>query len=531
MTSAPSAKAPARGSGVALLARSLLDDPELEIRQLLRLAYGDPLRLDPLSTLAAESPTPPASSTGPRGWFHEARGREEYPAMGVAPPRKVRLLAAASACAAFAGGAATTPERVSASVVREGFSDAGRAITGAVDADAVVLPDGRLRMYYAIGSGLSGHVTSSISADGRRWTHERTKLPRCVAPDVVRLPDGRFRMYFTSADDPGFGPGQERSIKSAISDDGIDWTIEPGYRLTPDAFPSLVPGGRTQYRVTHSGVVQLPDGTWLMLAEYSIEKGFDPRGVSSKDKTELIVWATSADGLTFEARGIAVDSRRKSTFDGFVGSPDPVIWSDGSVRAFFWSPGPRSTRNQPRYTGLLSTTFTGRGWTKPKSARTSAPFPKAFAGGDGGSDPTSAIFGGRALLFWGRGGEDTGPSHEALDYSVLTSTKRRLTVRRAGGQGTITSGIAGGTAPRADGSTGMTCGSRGCSAKVFAATRLWLYAKPARGYRFAGWSGCNMRRPADYPKPLADIELCWVNVKRNTRVTARFARAAPSFRP
>ena len=73
-------------------------------------------------------------------------------------------------------------------------------------------------------------------------------------------------MYSTSAEDPGFPPGQGRSIKSAISDNGIDWTIEPGFRLTPDAFPSLVPCGRIQCLVTHPRVVRLEDGIWLMLA-------------------------------------------------------------------------------------------------------------------------------------------------------------------------------------------------------------------------------------------------------------------------
>ena len=178
--------------------------------------------------------------------------------------------------------------------------------------------------------------------------------------------------------------------------------------------------------------------------------------------------------------------------------------------------------NQSRYNGILSTTFTGRGWTTPVPVRTSAPFPGAFAGGDGGSDPTSAIFKGRTLLFHGHGGADTGVSHEVLDYSVMTSKVHRVTVR-LGGRGTISSGMAlGASAPRADGSTGMTCGPSSCSATVFAGTRMWLYARPAPGHRFAGWSGCNTKRPADYPRPLPDVKLCWVKVKTNTSVTARF---------
>ena len=266
--------------------------------------------------------------------------------------RLVRILVALSAYAVFAGGAlaigqsstAARPAR-GASLAHEGFRDAGRAITDAVDADAVVLSDGRLRMYYGVGGrgSDSWRIASSISTDGRHWARESTNLRgrRWGPADVVRLPDGRFRMYYTPSDDPGLPPGQQRSVRSAISDDGINWTAEEGYRLNPAAFPRLIPPQGVQYQVSHPGVVQLRDGTWLMLAAFSIERGFDRRGFSSNDTTELIVWATSPDGLTFTARGIAVDSRNKATFDGYASSPDPVIWPDGTVRAFFWSPGPQ----------------------------------------------------------------------------------------------------------------------------------------------------------------------------------------------
>ena len=456
--------------------------------------------------------------------------------------RLVRILVAASACAVFAGGALAMGEGSTAAraangggLAREGFRDAGPAITDAVDPDAVVLPDGRLRMYYGVGVGGSDswRITSSISTDGQHWTPESTNLRgRSWGPaDVVRLPDGRFRMYYTPSDDPELPAGQQRSVRSAISDDGINWTAEEGYRLNPAAFPQLVPPQGVQYQVSHPGVVQLPGGTWLMLASFSIERGFDRHGFSSNDTTELIVWATSPDGLTFTARGIAVDSRNKATFDGYASSPDPVIWPDGTVRAFFWSPGPQRPHPQERYNGILSTTFTGHGWTTPTPVRTSAPFPGAFAAGDGGSDPTSVIFKGRMLLF--HGGVDRGPSHDSVDYSVPTSTMYRVNVQRAGRQATITSGIAlGASPPRADGSTGMSCAGQTCSARVFAGTHLWLHATPAPGYRLAGWTGCNMTRPAAYPRPLPDVKLCWVNVNRNTTVTARFVRgAAPAAPP
>ncbi|MEV8507164.1 hypothetical protein AB0368_20450 [Actinoplanes sp. NPDC051475] len=149
----------------------------------------------------------------------------------------------------------------------------------------------------------------------------------------------------------------------------------------------------------------------------------------------------------------------------------------------------------------------------------------AFAAGNNGSDPTSAIFNGRMLLFHGHGGSDTGPSHEYTEYSVMTSTTYRMGVRRAGGRGTIASGPAlGAGVLRADASTGLSCGTR-CFTTVLAGTRMWLHARPARGYRFVRWTGCNATRPRDFPVPLPDVKLRWVSATKNMTVTARFARA------
>lgn len=375
-------------------------------------------------------------------------------------------------------------------------------------------------MYYGAGTGSSSRITSSISSDGIRWTRESTNLPGPTwgAPDVVRLPDGRFRMYYTPSNDPfGLPPGQQRSVRSAISDDGITWAVEDGFRLVPESYPSLVPSGGIQYQVTHPGVVQLADGTWLMLAAFNYGKGFDPHGASSRDQTELIVWATSADGLAFTARGIAVDSRNKATFDGYASSPDPAVGADGTVRAYFWSPGPQVPQKQQCCNGILSTVFTGNGWAKPKALRTSAPFPGAFAAGDGGSDPTSAIFRGRALLFHGHGGEDQGPSHEVLDYSRATSDTHRLTIKRTNGVGTIRAGLAlGASPPRGDGSTGLTCRGSRCTTTVFDGTRMWLTAGPS-----VKWRGCNAKRALGFPKPLPGLRLCWVRVTKNIAVTVR----------
>ncbi|OJF11949.1 hypothetical protein BG844_23385 [Couchioplanes caeruleus subsp. caeruleus] len=408
----------------------------------------------------------------------------------------------------------------------QGWRDAGVAIDGAVDADVVVLPDGRMRLYYGLGVGGSDswRITSSISTDGKTWTPEETNLVgRDWGPaDVLRLPDGRFRMYYTPSNDPTLAPDQQRSVRSAISDDGINWTVEPGHRLNPAAFTQLAPTDGTEFQVSHPGVMQLADGTWLMLAAYNIEKGFNPNGASSSEQTELVVWATSADGLDFTARGIAVDSRNKATFDGFASSPDPVLWEDGSVRAYFWSPGPSLPHNQKMYNGIQYTTFTGTGWTAAKPVRTSTAFPGAASAAYPGGDPTVAIFKGRIFMYYGHFQE----GHQTTEYSVMTSRAYSVRVRRTG-SGTIASGLAFGSgAMRNDMSTGLRCTGNACATTVLAGTKLWLFATPGKGYRFAGWTGCNSSLPYEYPPPRPDYKtrLCWISATKSVTVTAKFVK-------
>jgi len=270
-------------------------------------------------------------------------------------------------------------------------------------------------------------------------------------------------------------------------------------------------------------VARLANGTWLMLAAFAWDMPFNPQGMSSNDHTELIVWATSTDGLSYTPRGIAVDSRNHATFDGYVSSPDPVLWEDGTVRAYFWSPGPQLPYDQKRYNAIQYTTFTGTGWTTPKPVRIGATMPGAAGTASNGSDPTSAVLKGRMLLFYGNRVETRSPL-EWVEAATMTSTTYRLSVARTGGSGTIASGLARGAGTlRADGTSGLSCGSV-CSTRVLAGTRVWLHATPAKGYKLVGWSGCNSSRPAGYPAPASNVTLCWVQATKDVTATARFAK-------
>ena len=143
-------------------------------------------------------------------------------------------------------------------------------LCGAVSPNVVPLPGGRYRMYYTQLTPRPGHpsgandydnctarILSAVSADGSSWTPEPgVRLSprdggagefRVVSSDVVPIPGGggRLRMYFECC--PGTQEGGS-TIRSAVSDDGLDWQLEPGERLES--------GGYNAPRLLH-----LDDGT------------------------------------------------------------------------------------------------------------------------------------------------------------------------------------------------------------------------------------------------------------------------------
>jgi hypothetical protein len=125
-------------------------------------------------------------------------------------------------------------------------------LCGAVSPRIVALPDGGYRMYYTqilpragFPSGANDYdnatsrILSAYSADGVTWNPESgVRLSpqqggagdfRVVSSEVVPLPDSpRLRMYYECCDGP---QSQQNSIRSAVSDDGLVWSVEPGKRL------------------------------------------------------------------------------------------------------------------------------------------------------------------------------------------------------------------------------------------------------------------------------------------------------------
>jgi|GEM_PF-474272 len=164
------------------------------------------------------------------------------------------------------------------------------------------------------------------SDEGKTWTDavvmKLNGLPEGMRfpfdPTLVPLPDGRVRMYFTSLRGRQFDEDLPR-IHSAISNDGIEYTFEPGVRFSIE--------GRSVIDCAvalHQGVFHL----------YSPDNGKQPEpgqrpnnGPQMQPNDGVGYHATSTDGLNFtRLDDVKVEGRRR-----WLGNAQ----SDGKVITFF----------------------------------------------------------------------------------------------------------------------------------------------------------------------------------------------------
>lgn len=118
------------------------------------------------------------------------------------------------------------------------------------DATAALLPDGRGRLYtYAQGRGVVSAI--SLTAEGASFEPEAGSRPPDGSgmPRIVANPSGGWRLFFSS------GGG----ITSAVSTDGLTFTIENGFRITQEAAGF---SGTTVSATTGPTVIGLADGRY-----------------------------------------------------------------------------------------------------------------------------------------------------------------------------------------------------------------------------------------------------------------------------
>ena len=175
------------------------------------------------------------------------------------------------------------------------FQDLGPVLTaaqvglpagqGLANPSAVVLPDGRIRVYYGVEPPGSPGVYSAVSADGVHFTPEPGQRWFSQSGDVERLPDGRWRLYYAHGD----GSGVQDGVASAISTDGLTFADEPGLRVG-----NPVPGGRVLLR---PGIVRLAEGRYRMylsarLASRPVPP--PPFQIYSATSSDLYTWTLDA---------------------------------------------------------------------------------------------------------------------------------------------------------------------------------------------------------------------------------------------
>lgn len=194
---------------------------------------------------------------------------------------------------------------------RQTVSIGGLTGEKAVDPDAVVLSDGRIRLYYFASRppahGRPGdpaqqegahEVRSAVSADGIRFTEEAGCRFACAGltdPDVVRLADGTWRMYFPAHEFSGDGQRRGR-LRSASSPDGLTFTADAGERLAGPGIP---------------GSLLLPDGRVRLFRN---------------DRGGIFTWV-SADGMAFTREGLCL----RDPAERGIADPSPVLLPDGRI--------------------------------------------------------------------------------------------------------------------------------------------------------------------------------------------------------
>lgn len=245
------------------------------------------------------------------------------------------------------------------------------------DADIVDLGNGKYRMYYSAEPevpGFNGQVYSALSSDGINWNNENgERIDGATFPSVIKTSDGKYRMYFQN----------KGVIKSAISNDGVSWKEESGTRM--DASNNA---GLKLESVLAPTVIK--DGNeYIMVYAGAINEKY-PEKVPNNEM-HLFLWATSTDGLNFEKKGIALDSRNNE-FKGWLDGAEFTQWDDNSLRLYFWG-----------YKGIYHIEFTsGKFSQDPVLDFTIVTGPNIMFPANPPSDPTLAKINGKWLMYYGQ---------------------------------------------------------------------------------------------------------------------------------
>ena len=200
-------------------------------------------------------------------------------------------------------------------------------------------PAGGWRLFYtAVGSdrpfaACQGYILSAVSDDGvtfepepgiriRPDPRDPDMSLRALAPSISKLPDGRWRMYFESR-----GEADHRyTIRSAISEDQLHWTLEPGPRLA--AFDRL---GGPRFTPLPGGGGRL----YCCASRWAAGQAKDSSG--GERETVGVVSAVTEDGLEFELEpGVRKQGGTSEIASGGITAADVIAPARPSAPGASW---------------------------------------------------------------------------------------------------------------------------------------------------------------------------------------------------
>ncbi len=196
------------------------------------------------------------------------------------------------------------------------------ATGGIADAELLLLPSGGYRLYT---SEMSTHAIISFrSDDGLTWRREEgVRLSNGAFPDAVLLPDGRVRLCYQGAG----------VINSAISSDGgFTFTQEPGARVAPGWHGDL-----DASQVGAPTTVALPQVGFRMYYRGGQEDETFFNRIStvilSAVSTDGLTWRPE-DGVRLDPADFVSPGAPDTT--RFLDGPEALLTDDGAVTLYFW---------------------------------------------------------------------------------------------------------------------------------------------------------------------------------------------------
>lgn len=139
-----------------------------------------------------------------------------------------------------------------------------------------------------------------------------------TSTDTHKLADGTYRMYYMG----------EGGILYAESTDTKTFSKAVATGVKEDA-------GKM---ISNPAVIEVSTGNWIMIYEQAPMKTPGQQNTPSEPSNQRNLYlATSTDGKSFTAAGIAIDSSKEDNY--FASVPDLVKTSDGKIRMYYVSQG------------------------------------------------------------------------------------------------------------------------------------------------------------------------------------------------